>query len=219
MLRRAWTSTKLLVLTCAMTLVIAPAASSQSPQPEAKEASLSGRIAFLEGQLLIYPAGATDWAPAGKDTPFRADDVLFCERNGKAELLLLDNTLVRIDAETEVQLVTLNKDLVELDIDSGAGRFVNKGTEGQLKVTTEFGDITAPPGTAFDLYVDDVSLEVIAIKGRVEFLPEEDPTKREVAAGTPSLITDGKLVSSGEGKPDAQWDAWNQERDAALEKK
>jgi hypothetical protein len=217
MMVRSYDLTKLLLLTSLIWFAAVSVALAQSEQPEAKE-SLSGRISHIDGQLLTFSPEKDDWIDATKETPFKVEDVLFSEKGAKAEVIMPNSTLMRLDDETEVELISLKNDLTEIDVDSGAARFMNNSKDGVLKVTTEFGDVVAPAGGSFDIYVDDVSIEIIALKGRLEFLPQDPATKHEVIAGSSSLISDGKEITPGEGKPDAKWDVWNLERDAAMEK-
>jgi len=88
-----------------------------------------------------------------------------------------------------------------------------------IKTTTPFGYIVAGSGTVFDVYVGDESLEVIALKGSVEFILESDQTRYDVTAGSSSLLSDGKRVATGEGNVDADWDDWNIERDTLWSKR
>jgi len=64
--------------------------------------------------------------------------------------------------------------------------------------------------------VGDESVEVVAIKGKVEFIHDLDGAKYNVIAGSISILADNRQAVAGEGKVDAAWDDWNISRDAIL---
>jgi hypothetical protein len=66
---------------------------------------------------------------------------------------------------------------------------------------------------AFDFYVGENSVEVVAIKGKVSFVHSATEAKYDVAAGSPSILADQQQVSSGEGTVDPDWDRWNTVRE------
>jgi len=73
--------------------------------------------------------------------------------------------------------------------------------------------VLAYPGTIFDFYVGDNSVEVVAVKGRVSFVHSATEAKYDVADGSPSILADQQQVSSGEGTVDPDWDQWNTVRE------
>jgi len=91
---------------------------------------------------------------------------------------------------------------------SGLARFYNKSSDTVIKVTSPFGYVLAYPGMAFDFYVGENSVEVVAIKGRVSFVHSATEAKYDVAAGSPSILATSSSVS-GEGTVDPGWDRRN----------
>ncbi len=177
------------------------------------EGILVGRIAHIEGQLLRYVPEAKDWVATVKDVPFGLNDSLYSEATAKAELIMPNNTWMRIGGSTQIQLITLRMDVTEVDVASGMARLYNRSSSGVIKATSPFGYVVAPAGTIFDLYVGDQSLEVISLKGKVDFILNRDQSRYEVTAGSSSIVSDGQQVTSGQGNVDAEWDDWNAERD------
>ncbi len=178
-----------------------------------------GRVAHVEGQLLRFVPEEKDWVATVRDAPFGLDDSLYSEGKSRAELIMPTNTRIRIGGSTQLQLITLRADVTEVDVASGMARFYNRSTGGVIKVTSPFGYVAAPAGTVFDLYVGDQSLEVISLKGQVDFIPNRDQARYDVIAGAPSLVSDGQQVTSGQGTVDADWDDWNAERDRLWSKR
>ena len=192
---------------------------AQTPVRESGDGVLVGRISHVDGQLLRYVPEEKDWVATVKDAPFGLDDSLYSESRGKAEFIMPNNTWIRIGGSTQIQLITLRNDVTEVDVASGMTRFYNRNTQGLIKATSPFGYVVAPANTVFDLYVGDRSLEVIALKGKVDFILDGDPSKYEVTAGGSSIVSDGRQVTSGQGNVDAEWDDWNSQRDQLWSKR
>jgi hypothetical protein len=175
---------------------------------------LVGRVYDIEGDLLRYVPDDNDWVAAVKDAPAGAGDTFYSGNNGMAELIAPNGSWVRIGNDTQIQFLTLNADFAEMDVATGMARFYNKGTDTVIKATSPFGYVTADPGTVFDFYVGENSVEVVAIKGTVSFVQSATDEKYHVSEGSPSIIADQDTVSSGEGTVDETWDDWNASRDS-----
>jgi hypothetical protein len=194
--------------------------SGAQPQQKQQEGGiLVGRIAHVEGDLLRYVPEEQDWVAAIKDTPFGLEDALYSDENVKAEFIMPNGTWVRIGGSSQIQMIRLEDDITETDVASGIARFYNKSSSAVFKVTTPFGYVMAPAQSIFDLYVGDESLEIVAIKGSVDFVHIVGDTRYEVVAGEASILADGQQVASGEGTVDEDWDAWNAERDSVWAKR
>jgi hypothetical protein len=60
----------------------------------------------------------------------------------------------------------------------------------------------ADPGTVFEIYVGENSVEVVAVRGKVSFVHSATETKYGVLAGSPSILADQQQVSLDEGAVD-----------------
>ncbi len=203
---------------CIISFTAALVASPVCPA-SAAERILVGRITLVEGQLLRFVPAEKDWVATVKDAPFGREDALYSDQNGKAEFILPNNTWIRIGGNTQLQLIALKTDVTEVDVASGLARFYNRSSNVLVKATTPFGYVVAQPGSTFDLYVGDQSVEVIALKGTVTFIHAGDNGKYEVVPGSPSVIADARQVGAGESNVDADWDDWNASRDTLWTKR
>jgi hypothetical protein len=197
----------LVCLLLAAVVMVPPSSAADEP------AMTVGRIYDVEGELLRYVPAEKDWVAVIRDAPFGAEDTLFSGSRGMAELIVPNGTWIRIGNNTQIQFIALDTDLAEMDVASGVARFYNKSSDTVVKVTTPFGYVLAYPGTAFDFYVGENSVEVVAIKGKVSFINSATEAKYDVAAGSPSILADRQQVSSGEGTVDTEWDRWNTGRE------
>ena len=198
----------LLVCLFLMAVVMVPP-SSAADEP----VMVVGRIYYIEGKLLRYVPEEKDWVAVVRDAPFGTEDTLFSGSRGMAELIAPNGTWIRIGNSTQIQFIALDTDLAEMDVASGMARFYNKSSDTVIKVTSPFGYVLAYPGMAFDFYVGENSVEVVAIKGKVSFVHSATEAKYDVAAGSPSIVADQQQVSSGEGTVDPDWNRWNMVRE------
>jgi hypothetical protein len=213
---------KLLWLPFILLLVMIPITSQPAPtrsEDREGETILVGRISHVEGEVLRYVPDQKDWAATVKDAPFGMDDALYSGKDGRAEIIMPNNTWARIDGDTQVQLIALKDDVTEIDVASGVARFYNKGSDVVIKATTPFGYVMAPAKTSFDLYVGDDSAEVISLKGRVDFVHNTSETRFEVIAGSSSILADSRKVTAGEARKESYWHAWNGKRDTLWAKR
>ncbi len=215
-------SGKIILLSIVFLLIAAPVALARSqPQgpaqarqhAEGRENVLVGRVSLVEGELLRYVPAQKDWVVATKDSPFGFEDALYSGESAKAEFLMPNSTWLRIGSNTQVQLIALKPDATEVDVAVGTARFIDQSSKAVIKATTPFGYVVAEPGSAFDLYVGDESVEVIGIRGHVEFIHDTDGSRYEVVPGSLSILADARQATASEGKVDAEWDDWNVSRD------
>jgi len=176
-------------------------------------AMVVGRIFYIEGDLLRYVPAEKDWVAVVRDAPFGTEDTLYSGSRGLAELIVPNGTWIRIGSSTQIQFIALDTDLAEMDVASGVARFYNKSSDTVIKATSPFGYVLAYPGTVFDFYVGENSVEVVAVRGKVSFVHSATEAKYDAAAGSPSILADQQQVSSGEGTVDPDWNRWNTVRE------
>ncbi|MDR3555345.1 MAG: FecR family protein [Syntrophobacteraceae bacterium] len=192
---------------------------SALPQTVDNRGALVGRITVIDsGQLLRYVPMKKDWVVTLKDTPFAPTDALYSGNETRAEFTIPESSLIRVGGDTQLELMKLSQGLTQADVASGKARFRNKTAKGVIEVTTPYGYVVGPPGTSFDLYVGDDTLEVVSLEGKVDFIHDADQAKYPVTAGSSSIIANGKIVTSGPGRTAEDWEQWNESRDSTLAK-
>jgi hypothetical protein len=188
-------------------------AQSQSEYP-ADGAILVGRLSYLGGEVFRFVPEDDDWVPALEDTPFGVDDAWYSEEDGRAEIIMPNGIWMRIGSRTRIDLIGLRRDLTRVYMTSGTARFYGRGSDSVASVETPFGSVTATGGTAFDLYVDGESLEIVPLQGTLSFTHDSTGKEYELIPDSTSLIADDLTVSTGDGYGDPDWEAWNRDRDS-----
>jgi len=217
------TGKKQLWLMLILILVMIPIPSLQAQPPAANQEEerplLVGCISHIEGNLLRYVPNEEDWVETVRDTPFGINDTLYSNKETRAEIIMPNNTWMRIDSDTQIQLITIKDDVTEIDVLSGVVRFYNKGSDAVIQAATPLGYVMGPPGTGFDLIVDHDYVEVIASKGTVYFDHNTAGKQFEAIAGSSSIIANRRQVTAGDAVADPYWDEWNMDRDALWAKR
>ncbi len=180
---------------------------------EQEDIVLVGRISHVEGELSRYIPEEQEWVETFRDAPFGLHDALYAGDGARAEFIMPNNTWVRIDQNTHIQMILLTEELTEVDVPLGVARFHNRSSRGVIKGATPFGEARGGPGTIFDLYVGEQSAEILVLKGRVDFFHERDGKLHQVAEEQGSIIADSSRVTSGTRTVAGNWDQWNAERD------
>ncbi len=203
---KTWLTRTVFLLLAA--LVMVSQASAANPQ-----VMTVGRVYSVEGDLLRYVPADKDWVAMVNDAPFGAEETFFSGNQGRAEMFVPNGTWLRVGYSTQVQFIVLAPDLSEVDVSSGVARFYNKGSETVIKATSPFGYVTAYPGAAFDFYVGENSVEVVAVEGTVSFVHAATNARYDVATDSPSILADASQVVSGDGAVDDDWHRWNVSRE------
>src|SRR5512135_395217 len=178
MQRMKWAVGLLVCMLLAVVTTVSPSSAADAPAIEV------GRVYYIEGDLLRYVPDEKDWVAVVRDAPFGTEDTLFSGSRGMAELIVPNGSWIRVGNSTQIQFIALDTDLSETDVAAGVARFYNKGSDTVIKATSPFGYVLADPGTVFDFYVGENSVEVVAVKGKVSFVHSATDTRYDVAAGS-----------------------------------
>jgi len=207
-----WIKT-MIFLILAMSSMVLPSIAQEFPSV------VVGRVYQVEGDLLRYIPAENDWVAVVRDAPFGTEDTLYSGEGAMAELVVPNGSWIRVGNNTQLQFIDLESDLTETDVASGIARFYNKGSRTVIKATSPYGYVLADPGAAFDFYVGENSVEVVAIQGEVSFVHAATGRRYDVSAGNDSILADANQVSSGDGSVDPDWDQWNEAREAFWSEK
>jgi hypothetical protein len=181
---------------------------------EETQTDLVARISLIEGQLERFDPAENAWVVAAVDEPVGIDDQLFATAGTRAEILIPNNTVLRIGAQTQVQLIALTDRLTEVALSYGKARIYSRAGQAEFIAGTPFGRVTVPPGNTVDVYLDDQQVEIFALQGRAYFTNDIKGEQREIAAGPIALVADANRTVLASGSVDRAWHAWNYDQEA-----
>ncbi|MDD2605352.1 MAG: hypothetical protein PHF66_11135, partial [Desulfobacteraceae bacterium] len=94
------------LMAAAVSLFAAPVAAA------GVEALVVGRITeIVGGELLRYDPDAGEWVALVADAPFGIDDALYTDEGARAEIIIPNGTLLRLDHQTQILSVSLQESL------------------------------------------------------------------------------------------------------------
>jgi tetratricopeptide (TPR) repeat protein len=121
----------------------------------------------VQGAIEVRAAGTDDWKPVQRDQTFCAGDTVRAGERSRADLSLLDQSVLRLRAQTEMTLKGVTDDTTYLvDLSRGAAHFLSRRGERNLKVETPYA-VAGVRGTEFAVAVEDGRSEVTVFEGSV----------------------------------------------------
>ena len=176
-----------------------------------------GRISNVEGQIYRYMDVDDSWVATSQQSPAGTQDVLLTGDDSKAEIAFPNDQLVRLDENTEIEILKLDDEIGEFILHSGLVRFYNRSSAGKLLIETARGTATVELGSAIDVLADKKSVTVSAVYGEAIFRSYQDDAETvEVISGSTSLEFQEKSIIAGIGPIDRKWDRWCADREGVL---
>jgi hypothetical protein len=172
------------------------------------------RLSLIEGDIQIKTADTEeDWVPASINMPLEEGDRVWVPEGGKTELQLKNGTFLRLDENSALEILTVEKDSYQFYLTEGRSyaNFTGLG-EGFLQIDTPASSIRAYDRSNFQIDVTpDGYTDISVLSGFVN--PEtRDGITRVDAGSRLSLREEDYAELSPLGEPDG-WETWNRERD------
>jgi hypothetical protein len=175
------------------------------------------RISLIDGDVQIKTIDTGDWVPASINAPLMDGDILWVPDDGRAAVQFRDGSYVRLDENTSLEVLTLERNSYQFYLTEGRAYVNFKASRGSfLQMDTPVSSVRVYDPSIFrvDVGRDDLT-RIHVIRGRVD--AESDAGKMTVNYGnTLSLGRNRYAEINPLGQPDA-WDRWNAERDRRLE--
>ncbi len=175
----------------------------------------AGRLSDVTGQVWLYSPEQREWVSAERNRPLTSGDRLATDRSAHAEVRV-GSTVVRLDGDTELDVLRLDDDHLQLQLQRGASQVQLR--DGELAqqfelVTAEGGFRTDRPGTyRFDRIGS--RTRATALNGQLFYQGQQQALTIESGQRAEFLFDDKGRAQYAivEPKRDA-FAAWNNERD------
>lgn len=174
-------------------------------------AIIVGRIAHLEGQIYRFMDVDQSWVETFIDSPAGTLDVLATGPDSRAELKFPNNVLIRLDQETEIEIVELREDSGVFTLKKGLARFYNDDAAAGLVIDTVQGTAAINPGNSVDIKIDGAVVTIAAAEGETSF---QTDTRQEIVTGSTILEFKPGSVEAGTGPLDPDWNLWCENRES-----
>lgn len=175
------------------------------------------RISLIEGDVQIKTPDAGDWGFASINTPLAEGDQVWVPHGGRAELQLNTGTYVRLDQNSALQILSMDKDSSQFYLSQGNAYFYYDAPRGSvIQVDTPDASTRAFNRAIFRIDMSDQYqyTDVAVYKGFVE--TENEVGKTRINAGQMVSLgqnTNGEVAPMG---PPDEWERWNKRRNDRI---
>lgn len=211
----------LLLLNLASAFPSSTSAEEETPAPYGT-VRLS-RVSLIEGELLLQRGDDEEWVAASVNMPLRPHDKLWVTDDARAEIQFDDGTVVRLAENTNLDLLSLELDRIQLELTLGVASFVVHASSragahrSSLEIDTPQATAQVTRPTAFRVDVAEDGSTVITVRdGEVELNRDEEPIliarnqRVSIEGGdTPRFLLEAAQEAD-------EWDRWTESRDTQL---
>jgi len=174
------------------------------------------RISYMENDVQINTKGTEDWFPATVNTPLQEGDRIWAPPGGRSEVQILGGVAVRLDADTSLDILSLEQDSLQLYV-SGGRTYINNRNSGigHIQIDTPLSSVSFSDSTIVMIDVTENGATDLSVLAGYAYAESRDG-KTRVDAGT-TLRIEANLAAEilPLGSPD-EWADWNTDRDRKL---
>ncbi len=173
------------LLTCAgLAVALSPGAASAATCEK-----WAGKVVSVQGTVEAKTAGGTQWLPVRQNDTFCPGDVLRTDRRSRAEIVLQNHPLLRLDENSTITFSGMKDERTSLiDMLSGAALFFSRVTR-NLEVRTATVN-AGVEGTEFFIRVEEEKTSLSIFEGKV--LASNEAGSLAVTTGQSAVAEKGK---------------------------
>ncbi len=171
------------------------------------------RVLLVDGDVMFRTPDAGEWLPVSVNTPLDEGDAIWTPAGSKTEIQLAEGTLVRLDAESELELIAVEDGFTHLHLARGRLYLRTSKNAEKNSLQIDADDTTVLPDSRTRLRVDMLpnSQEDVAIFKGSAYV-EGNGNRTRVRAGEHIALEDGHNELLPLNPPDS-WENWNSSRD------
>jgi hypothetical protein len=171
------------------------------------------RMVLVDGDVMFRTPDDDEWLPVAMNTPLDEGDALWVSAGSKTEIQFADGSIVRVDGDSQLDLIAIEEDFTHLHLASGRLylRTALKTANNSLQIDAD--DTTVLPDARTRLRIDMLANrqeDVSIFKGSAYV--EGNGNRTKVRAGEHIALEDGHSELLPLNPPDS-WEKWNSERD------
>ena len=174
------------------------------------------RISLIEGDVQARTEDTGEWVPASINMPLMDGDQIWVPEGGRTELQLRDGTFLRLDENSALEILTVEKDSFQFYLTEGRGYANFRGLRGSLlQIDTPDSSIRTYDRSNFSIETtQDGYTDISVYKGVVYAESREGRTS--VDGGNTLSLRKGTYAELSPLGPPDEWERWNRERDRRL---
>jgi hypothetical protein len=173
------------------------------------------RISLIEGDVALKTPDAGDWDAASKNGPLLEGYQVWVPQGGRAELQLNGGTYIRLDQNSALEILSMDKDSAQFYLSQGDAYFYYHAPRGSvIQVDTPDASTRAFDRSVFRIDMSDQYTDVAVYKGYVETENQVGRTRIDVDQMV-SLGQNANGEVAPMGPPD-EWENWNKRRNQEV---
>jgi hypothetical protein len=174
------------------------------------------RISLIEGDVQVRTEDTGEWVPASINMPLVDGDRIWIPEGGRTELQLRDGTFLRLDENSALEILTVEKDSFQFYLTEGRSYANFRGLRGSLlQVDTPDSSIRVYDRSNFRIETRQDGYTDISVYRGVVYAENRDGETSVDEGNTLSLGERTYAELSPLGAPD-EWERWNRDRDRRL---
>ncbi len=176
----------------------------------------NARLSLVEGDVQIKTEDSSDWIPASVNMPLREGDNIWVPDDGKAEVQTLGGSQVRLDEQTSLEILDLDKNSSRFFLTSGRAYVNFMGDIRRIiQIDTPVSSVRAYDRAVFAIEVAGAGdTDILVFRGSVN--AEDQSGATSVKAGWMLSIGGSYADLAPLGSVD-EWERWNMDRDRRFE--
>ena len=179
------------------------------------------RISLIHGDVSTQRGDSGDWSAATLNQPAMTGDKISTADNSRAELQLDFANVLRLGPNTQVNLATLTKRTIQIQLAQGIANFdISKDTESEPEIDTP--NISIHPSHHDGVFRVEVRPDgdtiVIVTKGEAQIATPQGST--EIHEGDMATVrgdAESAQYKISAAPPRDDWDRWNSDRDHMIQ--
>ncbi len=171
------------------------------------------RLSWIEGDVQVRTEDTGEWVPASINMPLMDGDRIWVPEGGRTELQLRDGTFLRLDENSALEILTVEKDSFQFFLTEGRSYANFRGLRGSfLQIDTPDSSIRVYDRSSFRIETTQDGYTDISVYRGIVYAESRDGETSVDGGNTLSLRegSDGELSPLG---PPDEWERWNRRRD------
>ena len=174
------------------------------------------RISQIDGDVQIRTEDTGDWVPASINMPLRDGDQIWVPEGGRTELELIDGTYLRLDQESALEILTVERDSFQFYLTEGHLYAGFRGLKGSLlQIDTSLSSVRTYDPSNFRIDIQRTGRTDISVYRGFVYTENGDGRTR-VEEGETLAIAQGHYAELLPIGPADEWERWNLARDRRL---
>lgn len=175
------------------------------------------RSSLIEGDVQVNTEYITEWLPLSINVPIREKDKIWVPDGGRAELNTRDGTYIRLNENSSLEVISVERDFLRFYLPSGSLYINYKGKrDGMIQVDMDNITVVADSKAIFRIDANSI-IRVSVYKGEV--IVEDGNGKTFVSEGKSLSLREGHRPEMSSLGPVDEWERWNRDRDRVVSEK